>query len=127
MLRLVVAAAIAIHGAFQLFGAAVAFELVHAERLYENLLLGGHLELASSGGLPIGLALLATGMAFLAGGVALVARAGWALGVVSIMIVVSMLVTGIGERSTSGILVNTILLVGIWQLWRSEPAWEYPR
>jgi hypothetical protein len=127
MLRMAVAAAVAMHGAFQLFGAAVAFELVDAERLYENLLLGGHLELASSGGLPIGLALLATGIAFLAGAVAVVAKAGSALGVVSIAILVSLLVTGLGERSLSGILVNTGLMVGVWQLWRSEPAWEYPR
>jgi hypothetical protein len=127
MLRLVVAAAVAIHGGFQAFGAAVAFELVDAERLYESLLLGGTLELASSGGLPIGLGLLATGIAFLAGAVALATKAGWGLGVVSITIVLSMLVTGLGERSASGILVNTILLAGVWQLWRSEPAWEYPR
>jgi hypothetical protein len=127
MLRLVLAIAVAIHGTFQLFGAAVAFELVDAERLYENLLFGGHLELASAGGAQIGAALIVTGVAFMAGAVALLGRRGWALPAISVTVIVSVLVTAIGERSVSGTLVNLILLVGVWQLWRSEPAWEYPR
>jgi hypothetical protein len=127
MLRLALAIAVAIHGAFQLFGAAVAFELIGAERLYENLLVGGHLELASAGGTPIGVALIVTGLAFVAGAVALLARRGWALPLISVTIIASMLVTAVGERSISGTLVNLVLLVGVWQLWRSEPAWDYPR
>lgn len=125
MLRLVFAALVAAHGAFQLFGASVAFGLVDAERLYENLLLGGHLELASAGGAPVGFALLGTGIAFIAGAAGLATRSGWALPAVGITILISLLVTGLGERSASGVLVNILLLVGLWQLWRSEPAWAF--
>lgn len=127
MLRVAFAIAVAVHGAFQLFGSAVAFELIDAERLYENLLLGGHLELASAGGVPIGIALLLTGVAFLAGAGAIWSGAGWGLPIIGITIIVSMLVTALGERSISGTLVNVFLLVGVWQLWRREPAWDYPR
>lgn len=126
MLRIAFVIAVAIHGAFQLFGTAVAFELVDAERLYENLLLGGHLELASEGGPAIGIALLLTGAAFLAGAFAVWTGARWGLPIIGITIVASMLVTALGERSISGTLVNLVLLVGVWQLWRREPAWDYP-
>lgn len=127
MLRIAFAIAVAVHGAFQLFGAAVAFELIDAERLYENLLLGGHLELASAGGATIGIALLVTGAAFLAGAVAVWTGARWGLPIIGMTIVASMLVTALGERSVSGTLVNLALLIGVWQLWRREPAWDYPR
>jgi hypothetical protein len=127
MLRLVFATAVAIHGAFQLFGAAVAFELIDAERLYRNLLVGGHLELASAGGTSIGLALLLTGVAFLVGAAAFLLGRGWALPLISMTIIASMLVTALGERSISGTLVNLLLLVGVWQLWRTEPAWVFRR
>jgi hypothetical protein len=125
MFRRIFAALVAVHGAFQLFGAAVAYELVNAERLYESLLFGGHLELASQGGTVIGLALLLTGIAFIIGAVAVWRGVGWGLPLVSITIIVSMLVTALGERSISGTLVNLVLLVGVWQLWRREPAWVF--
>lgn len=127
MLRSALAIAVAVHGAFQLFGAAVALTVVDVGRLYEHMLIGGHLELASTGGPEVAVALLLTGVVFLVGAVALVWRRGWALPAISLTIIVSMLVTALGERSTSGTLVNLILLVGVWQLWRSAPAWEYPR
>lgn len=126
MLRIALAIAVAAHGLFQLFGAAVAFKLIDAERFYESLLVGGHLELASAGGAPIGLALLATGVAFVLAAVALLRRAGWALPAISVTIVISMMVTAVGERSISATLVNVLLLAGVWQLWRKVPAWEYP-
>jgi hypothetical protein len=125
MIRRIFAVLVAVHGAFQLFGAAVAYELVNAERLYESLLFGGHLELASEGGAAIGLALLLTGVAFIVGAVAVWRGISWGLPVVSITIIVSMLVTALGERSVSGTLVNLLLLVGVWQLWRREPAWVF--
>jgi hypothetical protein len=125
MFRRIFASLVAAHGAVQLFGAAVAYELVDAERLYESLLFGGHVELASEGGVVIGLALLVTGISFLVGAVAVWRGISWGLPVVSITIIVSMLVTALGERSVSGTLVNLVLLVGVWQLWRREPAWEF--
>lgn len=125
MLKPAFIALVTVHGAFQLFGAGVAAELIDAERLYENLLLGGHLELASQGGAPIGIALLLTGVAFVAGAFGVAADRRWGLPVLALTVIASMLVTALGERSASGTAVNLLVLVGIWQLWRAEPAWEF--
>lgn len=127
MFRLAFAILVAIHGAFQLFGASIAFGLVDAEPLYESLLVGGQLELASQGGTGIGVALLTTGLALLAGAIGIAIGWTWGLLVAGIALVVSLLVTALGERSLSGAVVNIGLLIVAWQLWRTEPAWVFRR
>lgn len=105
----------------------MAFGAIDAEALYQSALWGGQTQLASEGGAVIGFALLVTGVGLAAGSVATARKAPWALAMVAPMLLLSLLVAGVGERSASGVLANIVLVVAAWQVWRTEPAWVFRR
>jgi hypothetical protein len=129
MLRRVLAVVVGIHAAVQLAGTAIAFGLLDAGRLYETVLLAGHFELARDGGAIVGALLGVTGIAFAVAAYGLFTAARWAVPVLLPTIILSLLVTGLGEQSAVGVVVNLLILVGAGLLWRSDEggSWAYPR
>jgi hypothetical protein len=115
MLRLLVAAVLAVHGLIHLIGFLVPWRIAQVEGFaYRTTALGGSVELGATGVMIVGVAWLAIAVGFVVAAVGVWRRSAWALGLTAALATASLVVCILGLPETvAGIVVNVVILAAV--------------